>query len=39
MKILVTGGKGLVGTALSNLKTNHNIICVGKLDLKEARSK
>ena len=32
MKILVTGGKGLVGTALSDLKTDHDIVCVGKLD-------
>ncbi len=32
MKILVTGGHGLVGNALSRLDTQHNIVCVGRKD-------
>jgi len=32
MRILVTGGSGLVGTALSNSVTNHEIVCVSSSD-------
>ena len=32
MKILVTGGTGMVGFALSNLQTDHEIVCVGSRD-------
>ena len=40
MKILVTGGKGMVGSAFKNVSTDHELILVGReeADLLEKRS-
>lgn len=32
MKILITGGTGMVGTSFKNLKTNHKLVLVGSSD-------
>ena len=32
MKILITGGTGMIGSAFKNIKTNHELILVGSKD-------
>ena len=39
MKILITGGTGMVGSAFNKVSTNHELILVGSSDYNLLKSK